>query len=143
MIVLERHDPRALNYEAIALWLGAGLATAAITFPLWRDWYPFHCGLKAVVGIPCALCGGTRAIHAWTQGQPIQAWLLNPLVTAVAAAATLYLPYAAYCVATNRPRRLRLVGLGPTTPSGVRRGAWLALIAAVLLNWAYLIHAGR
>jgi hypothetical protein len=142
MIALERHDPHGVDYEALALGIGGGLLILALTFPLWREWYPFACGLKTITGFPCALCGGTRAVSAWVLGRPVEAWITNPLATTIAALATLYLPYAGFCVATRRPQRLRLVGLGPSL-GRLRWAVRFALLAVVLLNWAYLIHAGR
>lgn len=143
MIALEPADSRHVEIEWIALGLGAAAAVAAWTFPLWQPFYAVECPLKALVGIPCALCGATRAVHAWACGQPFQAIAFNPLAAIVAGAATLYLPYAAFCVTARPVQRLRLRGLGAGASPALRWGLRAALAASILLNWAYLILAGR
>jgi hypothetical protein len=37
------------------------------------------CGMRTLTGLPCPLCGGTRALLALSHGHPIEALLLNPL----------------------------------------------------------------
>lgn len=49
---------------------------------------PFpRCGFKAVTGLPCAFCGGTRALRSLTHFRFSEAFWLNPLVTIGAFAA--------------------------------------------------------
>lgn len=143
MFALERHETRGVDFEWMALWLGAVGLLAAWTFPLWRAFYPIACPLKSIAGIPCAFCGGTRAVHAWAHGHLLESWLLNPLVAVGAAAATLYLPYALFCVLTRAERRLRLTGFGAESSLMTRWSVRLAAAGVLLANWIYLIAVGR
>jgi hypothetical protein len=76
------------------------------------------CVFKAVTGIPCPTCGGTRALAALSRLEPWQALHWNPLLTLAVFAALAY-PFA----------RVRIPG----------RIGWPLFWAALLLNWAYLI----
>lgn len=143
MFALEPADPRHVEIEWIALGLGVAAAIAAWTFPLWQPFYAVECPLKELVGIPCALCGATRAVHAWACGRLFEAIAFNPLAAIAAGGATLYLPYAAFCVAARPMQRLRLTGLGAGASPAMRWSLRGALAASILLNWAYLIHTGR
>lgn len=143
MFALERHESRGADFELMALWLGAAGLVAAWTFPLWRAFYPIACPLKSMVGLPCAFCGGTRAVHAWAHGHLLEAWLMNPLVAVGAAAATFYLPYALFCVVTQAERRVRLTGLGGEASPATRWTVRLGAAAILLANWIYLIAVGR
>lgn len=143
MLALERRKSSGTDFELLCLATGAVLIIGAWTFPFWNHYYPFECPMKAILGIPCAFCGGTRSAFAWSHGHFHEAWIMNPLVAVGAGLATLYLPYAAFCVATHQNRRLRLTGFSEAAPSSFRWGIRLTVLAAVLLNWGYLIHAGR
>jgi hypothetical protein len=68
---------------------------------------------------------------------------MNPLVAVGAAIGTLYLPYALFCVVMRPERRLRLSGLGASATPFMRWSIRLALAAAVLANWGYVILTGR
>lgn len=143
MFAMERHDPRRADLELIALATGASLLLAGWLYPLWQKFYPISCPMKSIFGIPCAFCGGTRAVHAWSHGHFLEAWLLNPLVASGSAALSLYLLYAIYCVLRRPPHRIRVRGFTEQTPVSFRwvlRGGALAL---VLGNWIYLIAVGR
>ena len=64
----------------IAAILALVLAIAAFTQP--RISLPFinaPCGFHGLTGLPCALCGGTRAAHALLRGDPARAATLNLL----------------------------------------------------------------
>lgn len=47
---------------------------------------PGGCVFHRVTGLPCALCGGTRAARALLQGDVPRAWKLNPLALPAVAA---------------------------------------------------------
>jgi len=47
---------------------------------------PGGCVFHRVTGLPCALCGGTRAARALLQGDVSRAWKLNPLALPAVAA---------------------------------------------------------
>jgi hypothetical protein len=84
------------------------------------------CPFLALTGRPCPTCGTTRASLALSHGHVAAAFAANPLA---AAALLLLLPAAVASVALRRrqtPRRTR------------RILAWCA-VAAVVLNWSYLV----
>lgn len=47
---------------------------------------PGGCVFHKITGLPCALCGGTRAARALLQGDVARAWKLNPLALPAVAA---------------------------------------------------------
>lgn len=97
--------------------LGAPLVLSLGDLPL--------CGFRHVTGLPCPLCGGTRACAALAQGDVLVAWQLNPglvLLLALAAAHALQLGWEAW--SGRRLQRWRI---------GV--GAWRAGLVVLLLGW--------
>lgn len=96
----------------------------------------FLCPFKVVTTLPCLTCGGTRAMRALTRLDLVTAFEMNPLVALAGVAGALYLLHALRVAWTRRPWRL--------DPRG-RLFRWLRplLIAAVALNWAYLVAVGR
>ena len=87
------------------------------------------CIFHAFTGWPCPGCGATRALRALAHFDFGGALAMNPLLTV---ALVVGLGGAA----------LRWVGV---RPAGLRWSPWLivVLVGLVLLNWAYLISAGR
>jgi len=80
--------------------------------------WTWPCLFKAVTGIPCPTCGGTRALAALSHLHFLQALKYNPLVVLA--------PFVAFVFALTP---LRLNG----------KAAWLAFCGAFLVNWFYLI----
>ncbi len=90
------------------------------------------CLFKGLTGHPCPTCGATRAALALASGHPWRAFLWNPLLVAAGALAAAGFAFRA------------ATGLAPRfqwTPRG-RTLALLALAAAVLANWVYLLRSG-
>ena len=106
--------------RARELRIGAGAMVAvAATWPLLPVHPPIACPLRAATGIPCPLCGMTRAIVAAVQGHIGTSLAFNPggiIVLALAA------------IAIVRPRLL----------TRMRAPAW-ALFAAVGALWLWNI----
>lgn len=103
-------------YAALSLWLPAG----------------WICGWKALSGLPCAGCGGTRVIFSLAAGRWAEAVSLNPGVVAASillAAANIY----ALVVLTFRMEPWR-----PHLP-GWR---WVAA-GGLVANWIYLLAVSR
>lgn len=127
------------DFEIIYGSIGLLLLIAAWFWPLWKDFYASYCPLKGLAGIPCILCGGTRAMHAWTHGHFAEAWTWNPLAATLGALLTLFVPYALGVTIWPNAKRLRWNKRKSQSP-WAWRAAVLSLLAA---NWAYLIWIGR
>ena len=126
---------RSLRSAAIL----AGIATlAAIAVGLLRlDSLPFTvCFFKFATGFPCATCGTTRALGRLFHGDLAGAFGMNPLA---AAGAMALLPWAAADLLLMARGKALGVELGPAAA----RAARVAVVAAVIVNWAYLVAAGR
>ena len=90
---------------------------------------PPLCPLRGTTGVPCPLCGSTRAVMATAQGRLLDAVVLNPLFcTALVVGAAVLLLRVGF------GRRVA-ISLAPTP----RRLAWSAAALLVALNWTYVI----
>jgi hypothetical protein len=112
------------------------LGTAAVGL-LRLDHLPFTvCYFKALSGLPCATCGSTRAAGCLAHGDLLGALAMNPLAT-VGLLALVPWALADLVLLTHR----RALDLSVSTRAGhVLR---VAVVLALLVNWAYLIAAGR
>lgn len=116
-------------------WAGvAGLAAAALA-SRWDQltgalgWQP-ACAVRARLGVPCPLCGGTTAAIELADGDPASALAASPLAVALAAVAIVGLVLYA----------LRLAGRLPPPgdwPPATQRLVAAVLALALLLSWAY------
>lgn len=136
-LVWRRLEPLEIDHEALWLTvggaslclLGVALATPGIQLP--------RCVLKTLTGLPCPTCGVTRMVIALSRGQITQGVFLNPLAALAAGAALIYLVYAAAVLVFRLPRLRPIV-----TPAGAR-AIRVASVAALAVNWAWLIATGR
>ena len=83
------------------------------------------CGFRHLTGVPCPLCGGTRACAALVDGNFFAAWQLNPgllLLLALAAVHSVQLGFEAW---TGRPVQRWRIGAD----------AWRAGLAVLLVGW--------
>jgi hypothetical protein len=139
-----RATPAPLTLKAVpgGLPLGAILAGIAVLATvgvglLRLDTLPFTvCVFKLTTGLPCVTCGATRALGRLFHGDLAGAWRMNPL----AAAGTLaLLPWAA----ADLVLMIRGRALGVELAPRLARAARVAVVAAAVANWAYLVAAGR
>lgn len=91
------------------------------------------CTFKRVTGYPCATCGGTRTAFALARADLAGAFSLNPLVALFLLAA----PFLALVLYLRRRRN------SPPIPAGVRTTLGMLALAALALNWWYVIAHGR
>jgi hypothetical protein len=119
-----------------AILLGIGIAGAAAVAILHLDRLPvFVCVFRAVTGFPCLTCGATRAAARLAFGDLRGALAMNPLATVAGMA---LVPWGlADLVLLPRGRAL-VVEAAPPAARVLR----VAAVAAVALNWAYLVAAG-
>jgi hypothetical protein len=94
------------------------------------------CVFKAVTGLPCFTCGGTRAFGRLASLDVAGAFRMNPLVTLASLALPLW-------TLTDLVLLTRGSALGLELAPRTSRFVVVAAVSALLLNWAYLIGAGR
>jgi hypothetical protein len=109
--------------------LAAGGYLAVFLLPrVWRQ----SCRFLALTDLPCFTCGSSRAFHLLLTGQPLEAFLAQPLVVTVGACAFVYALYSLVVVLGDFPR----IRLGQRIPL---RLLLLGAGLLVLANWVYLI----
>ena len=126
-----------VDHEAIWGPIGALALLAARFFPF--DRLPLGaCPFHALTGLPCFSCGGTRSFMALTRLDLLDAIALNPMAVALAAFTAVYTVHALGVWLAGWRR------WGFTVPSpAFRRAIRIAVVAALALNWAWLILDGR
>ena len=129
----------SLNHELIWTLVTVGvLLVGAIT--VYAPWVPVpvgQCPFKLVTGLPCASCGATRALQALLLGDVPGALAVNPLFALVYIGGAAWAVYGLTVTALGL-RRVRI----SMTKRGLSLTLAVALPAAVIANWAYLIWAG-
>lgn len=95
---------------------------------------PLTCPLRSLAGIPCATCGMTHAFVHLAHGDARLAFAASPLGAVLAGGAWLY---AALDLA-----RAALRAPFPVASPRALRAVAAAGVAAVLVNWAYLLAVG-
>lgn len=126
-----RRNERAWIIAAAGVWITAVAATALME-RLSGTEIP-TCLFKRATGVPCPTCGSTRAACAMAEGDVVQALVWNPLFTMAGIAFVgwcLLLCFARFRVRRQWPR----VNIGAQV---------CVLVAAVLMNWAYVIWHGN
>ena len=94
----------------------------------------YVCPFRAVTGLPCPFCYGTRAFVAMGSLRFREGFALNPLAALLWFGAVLWVPYALVaCVFDTK--RLRVTGVTDRQ----RRAAVLVLALLVAGNWVYLV----
>jgi hypothetical protein len=94
------------------------------------------CLFKAMTGMPCVTCGGTRAMARLVAFDLRGAFLMNPLVTF---GLLCTIPWAAADLALWRRKLALSFEVAPEARSWM---PW-AVIAIALTNWGFLVWAGR
>ncbi|MGY8642433.1 MAG: DUF2752 domain-containing protein [Verrucomicrobiales bacterium] len=88
------------------------------------------CPFKIATGLPCFLCGGTRAALNLTTGHPILALQFNPLVTII-------LGFVSVALLLKIALAKKVILSGPFQD---RRFLWMLAITVVGANWIYVIR---
>ena len=86
------------------------------------------CLFRNATGQPCPTCGGTRAGAMLLQGRIVDAFQLNPVVSAWLLVMPLFLIW-------------RLVRREPLPPR-VRKTLWNSMLISLGLGWAYMLWRG-
>ena len=117
------------------LWLGVSVCSFAVAscwFVLGLPWP--RCVFHDLTGLPCLTCGLTRCAVALFHGDLSGAVRWNPLMFFTFCAVAMFDLYALAALALRTPR-LRLIFRSERAKNSIRYVA----IAAVLLNWTYLL----
>jgi len=92
------------------------------------------CPLKRMVALPCLSCGLTRSVVAFSHGDIIEAFLINPLGGLGVLLLSLFTLYSIVAL-LFRTRRLRFKFQNRFLKIAVHVG----IVVAILINWVYLI----
>lgn len=118
---------------AIATLLSALGARVVLVLPGGAWTTPLLCPFRAMTGLPCFACGGTRALGALASGRWAQALQFNPLV----AASALGVVVAGLVSGVRRAARRPALHLDLSrSETALLR---FLLVTAIVLNWVYLI----
>ena len=114
------------------IWGGLVLAIAALS-PVWVLLAPWlrPCIFRSVTGVPCPSCGATRGVLALIDGRLIDAFILNPLLSAgvlAFVAGGLIAPLWAW-----------RVGSLPRVKHPLPRWVRYAIVLAIIANWWWVI----
>ena len=120
-----------------AIFLAIAALGAAAVAVLHLDRLPIvFCVFRASTGIPCLTCGATRAAGLLATGDLAGALAMNPLATLAALA---LVPWGLADLALLARGRALSVEFAPPAAWAARALA----VTAVVVNWGYLIAAGR
>jgi hypothetical protein len=126
------------GFPVFAAFGAAGVAAAFAVRLLHLDRLGFSlCMFKALTGIPCMTCGTTRTLGLLAHGDAAGAFAMNPLVAAAAAI------LAVLAVADLAGYAARGRVLSFSASPGAARALRIMVPVALLVNWIYLIAAGR
>lgn len=123
-----RKTARFGHTEVFALIAAASFAVARFVPVLG---IPYTCPLRGLAGIPCATCGMTHAFVHLAAGDVGAAVAASPLGAALAGTAWLFAALDLLRVAAGWPL--------PVPSPRLARAALLGGVAALLVNWAYLV----
>lgn len=133
-IYIDKKGLRRPNWwEAYCLFLVLG-AAAYIPFSYAFDMHLPGAPLRELFGVPCPLCGGTRAVTALFLGRFSEAWAYNPL--AIFVFIGLLLSILHWLIALFTRRRIAI-----EATKKHRRMFWAVIGAIFIANWIYVLTA--
>ena len=133
-----RHlSPGEIDHELI--WLGVSIASAGLAAAWLTIGLPWpRCIFHEITSLPCVTCGMTRCGIQFFHAHFLAALKWNPLVFMALCSVTAFDLYAFATLATRGPR-LRICFYNQAAKTFVRG----AVIAALVLNWIYLLMHWR
>jgi len=134
---VRRLSPGEIDHELI--WLGVSLASLGLAAAWLTIGLPWpHCIFHEITSLPCVTCGMTRCGIQFFHAHFLAALKWNPLVFMALCSVTAFDLYAFATLATRGPR-LRICFYNQGAKTFVRG----AVIAALVLNWIYLLMHWR
>ena len=132
------HEIATIPEKTILLISSVGIAAVTLLIGLSQIISPISsCAWKAVAGVPCVGCGGTRSLKLLASGHFQDALAMNPGAVLLTLGLTGLFLYSVLVVS----------GLVPPFRRRVSRAIGVLLviasILAAVLNWLYLISASR
>lgn len=124
------HELIWLAVSVVSLGLAAGWLTLGLPWP--------RCLFHDLTGLPCITCGATRSAVQFFHGHFIAAWKWNPVVFVALCALSIFNAYALVALVWRAPR-LRI----QFQTTAERKYARILVIAALALNWIYLLSHWR
>src|SRR6266404_1158630 len=132
-----RLAPYEIDHELLWLSVSLGsLGVAVLWFALGLPWP--RCVFHELTGLPCITCAMTRSAIQFFHGNFLAALRWNPLIFAFLCGVTVFDLYAFIVIAIRAPR-LRITF---QTKAG-KNSARMIVIAALALNWVYLLSHWR
>ncbi len=133
--MLRWREPRRDHRQLAWLWFAAALSAPLLAGAWLRLGLPYPgCTFHHITGLPCPTCGAGRAVATALAGHPLRSFRWNPLVTAAIAL------FEAGGLAA--PVWLAAGGKVPALEGGLPRWLRWVVLAAILINWLYLVFTG-
>ena len=134
---VRRLSPGEIDHELI--WLGVSLGSLGLAAAWLAIGLPWPgCIFHEITSLPCVTCGMTRCGIQFFHAHFLAALKWNPLVFMALCSVTAFDLYAFATLATRGPR-LRICFYNQGAKTFVRG----AVIAALVLNWIYLLMHWR
>jgi len=125
-----RPDVPRVAAVAFGVWAALVMTGFGLSRVVGSDVTP--CVFKNITGVPCAMCGGTRATASLARADLLGALALNPLVVVLGVA------FGAWMIARFAFARQLRIELGRCE----RTAAWILVSALFAANWVYVASAG-
>jgi hypothetical protein len=128
--------PKETDFEF--LFLAVSSVAAASCFAWLALGLPWPgCWFRRLTGLPCPTCGATRSALSLAHGNLAAALRYNPLIFVCYVGTIILNVYCTGVLLFQFPRP-RLAGL----PANIKRCLCVLVLAAVALNWVYLVANG-
>ena len=133
--MIPTREPRREDRQLAWVWFFAAVAAPVMAW-LWVfvGLGTPGCAFHRMTGLPCPTCGASRAVVAALHGDLLGAFLWNPLVTSAIAVFEVGGLAAPFWLAAGG----RVPVLSPRLPRWVK----IAIVAAILLDWLWLVLRG-
>lgn len=126
-----------LIYGSIIIFLLVAVRALELVLDIPQVLSNFPCTFKSITHIPCLTCGMTRSIISLIHLNVIDAFKMNPLIFLTILILLLWGLWSLIALII-KPKHIK-IELTPTE----RRIIILSIVVLLIMNWLYLICAGR